>query len=58
MLAPWESCDKPRQNVQKQRHHFADKDPYSQSYAFSISYVQMRELDHKKRPECQRIDAF
>ena len=23
--------DKPRQHIKKQRHHFADKDPYSQS---------------------------
>ena len=29
MLAPWkESYDKPRQCIKKQRHHFADKDPY------------------------------
>ena len=26
MLAPWkESYDKPRQHIEKQRHHFADK---------------------------------
>ena len=31
----------------KQRHHFADKGPYSQSYNFSSSQVQMWELDHK-----------
>ena len=24
-----ESYDKPRQSIKKQRHHFADKDPYS-----------------------------
>ena len=37
MLAPWKkSCDKPRQHIKKQRHCFADKDPYSQSYAFSV----------------------
>ena len=29
------------QCIQKQRHHFADKDPYSQSYGFSSSHVQM-----------------
>ena len=28
-------CDKPRQHVKKQRHHFADKGPYIQSYGFS-----------------------
>ena len=32
MLAPWkESGDKPRQRIKKQRHHFADKSPNSQS---------------------------
>jgi len=41
-LAPWKvSYDKPRQHVKKQRHHFADKGPYSQSYGFSHSHVQM-----------------
>ena len=29
-----ESYDKPRQCIKKQRHHFADKGPYSQSYGF------------------------
>ena len=48
MLAPWkESYDTPRQHVKKQRHHFADKGPYSQSYGFS-SHVRMWELDHKE----------
>ena len=32
---PWkESYDEPRQCLKKQRHHFADKGPYSQSYDF------------------------
>ena len=30
------------------RHHFAGKGPYSQSYGFSSSHVQMWELDHKE----------
>ena len=34
--------------LKKQRHHFADKGPYSQSYGFSSSPVRMWELDHKK----------
>ena len=35
--APWKkSYDKPRQHIRKQRHHFVDKGPYSQSYAFSV----------------------
>ena len=49
MLAPWkQSYDKPRQNIKKQRYHFANKGPYSQSYDFSSSQVQMWELDHKE----------
>ena len=32
MLAPWKkSYDKPRQHNKKQRHHFPDKGPYSQT---------------------------
>ena len=34
--------------VLKQRHHFADKGLYSQSYGFSSSRVWMWELDHKE----------
>ena len=41
-LAPWKkSYDKPRQHIQKQRHHFANKGPCSQSYGFSSSHVRM-----------------
>ena len=41
-LASWkESYDKSRQRIEKQRHHSADKCPYSQTYGFSSSYVQM-----------------
>ena len=41
-LAPWkESYDKPRQWIKKQRHHFANKSPYSQSYGFSSNHVLM-----------------
>ena len=48
-LAPWkESYDKPRQCIKKQRHHFANKIPYSQSYGFSSSHVQIWEMDHKE----------
>ena len=48
-VAPWkESYDKPRRHIKKQRHYFADDGPYSQSYGFSSSHVQMRELDHKE----------
>ena len=49
MLAPWKkSYDKPRQHIKKQRHHFAEKSLYSQSYDFSSSHVQVRELDHEE----------
>ena len=34
--------------IKKQRHRFADKGLYSQSYDFSSSCVQMSELDHKE----------
>ena len=47
--APWkESYDKPRQLIKKQRHHCADKGPYSQSCGFSNSHVWMWKLDHKE----------
>ena len=32
---------RPRQRIEKQRHHFASKGPYSQSYGFSSSHVWM-----------------
>ena len=34
--------------IEKQRHYFTDKGPYSQSYDFSSSHVWMWELDHKE----------
>ena len=41
-LAPWMKCyDKPGQHIKKQRNHFADSGPYSQSYGFSSSHVWM-----------------
>ena len=41
-----ENYDKPRQRIKKQRHHFADKCPYSWGYGLSSSHV--RELDSKE----------
>ena len=35
--------------LNKQKHHFADKSPYCQSYGFFSSHVRMWELDHKGR---------
>ena len=49
MVAPWKkSYDKHRQHIKKQRHYFADKGPYSQSYGFSSSHVWIRELDYRE----------
>ena len=39
---PWKkSYDKPRQYIKKERHHFANKGLYSQSYGFTGSHVWM-----------------
>ena len=48
-LVPWKnSYDKPRQHIKKQRHYFANKGHYSQSYDFSSGHVWMWEFDHKE----------
>ena len=58
MLAPWkESYDKPRQCIRKQRHHFSNKYPYSQSYGFLVVMYRCEGWTVKKA-ECWRIDAF
>ena len=36
------------QRIKKQKHYFAYKGPYSQSYGFSSSHAWMWELDHKE----------
>ena len=46
--------DKHREHLKKQRHYFADKGSYSQSYSFSSSHVWM--WDHKAGR--RRINAF
>ena len=49
MFAPWKkNYDKLGQSIKKQKHHFADKGPYSQICGFSSSHVWMWELDHKE----------
>ena len=41
-LSPWKkSYEQPRQHIKKQRHYFANKGPFSQSYGFSSSHVWM-----------------
>ena len=47
-LAPWKnSCDQPRQHIKKQRHHFANKVPSSQSYFFHSFSMDVR-VGHKE----------
>ena len=41
LLLGRKAYDNPRQHIKKQRHHFANKDPYSKSYGFSSSHVHM-----------------
>ena len=48
-IYPWnESYDKLRGHIKKQRHHFANKGSYSQTYDFPSTHVQMWELDHQE----------
>ena len=56
--APWrKSYDQPREQIKKQRHYFANKDPSSQSYGFSSGHVGCENWKVKK-VERQRIDGF
>ena len=49
LLLGRKSSHQPRQHIKKkQRHYFANKDLYSQSYGFSNSHVWMWDLDHKE----------
>ena len=57
-LALWKkNYDKPRQHVKKQRHYFANKCRYSQSYGFPSSHVWICVLDNKEGWAC-RISDF
>ena len=49
------NLDKPRQHIKKQRHHFADKGLYSQSYGFSHNNVWKWKLDHKEGWELKNL---
>ena len=41
-LAPWKkSYDQPRQHIEKQRHYFVNKGPFSQGYGLSSGHVWM-----------------
>ena len=49
MLAPWkEGYNEARQRIKKQRHYFANKSAYYQSYGFSSSHIRIWQLDHKE----------
>ena len=43
--------------LKKQRYHFADKDPYNQSYGFPVVMYGCESWTIQKA-ECQKIDAF
>ena len=58
MLALWKkSYDKTRQHIKKQRHHFADKGPYS-SYVFFPVVMYGCESWTIKKAECWTIGVF
>ena len=57
LLGRQESYDKPRQCVEKQRHHSADKGPYSKAMVFPVVMYGCESWTVKKA-ECQRVDAF
>ena len=58
MIAPWKKIyDQPRQHIKKQRHHFANKGPSSQSYGFSNGHVWLLYMDYKES-WAPKIDAF
>ena len=55
-LVPWEkSYDQSMQHVKKQRHYFAIKGPFSQSYGFSSSHVWMWELDIQRKLSTEEL---
>ena len=57
MIASWqESCDKPWQCVEKQRHHSAER--RSNIVKAMVFPVVMYGCETIKKAECQRIDAF
>ena len=56
-LAPWKKSYDLPDSIKKQRHCFADKDPYSQSYGFPAVMYGCERWTIKKA-ECQRTDAF
>ena len=57
-LAPWKkSYDQPRQHIKKQRHYFANKNPFVKAMVFPVVMYGCESWTIKKA-EHQRIDAF
>ena len=53
------SYDQPGHHIKKQRHQFADRGPYTQSYDLSSRFFTYGcESWTIKKAECRRIDAF
>ena len=48
LLLGRETMKKPKQHIKKQRHYFASKGPYSQSYGLPSSHIWIWKLDHKE----------
>ena len=58
MLAPWEESNgKSKQHIKKQKHYFAIKDSYCQSYGFPVVMYRYESCTIKEA-ECQIIEAF
>ena len=58
VIASWkESCDKARQHIEKQRHHFVNKVHIVKAMVFPVVMYRCESWNIKKA-ECQRIDAF
>ena len=53
----YKQYEKPRQHIKKQRHDFANQDPSSQGYGFSVVMYGCENWTIKKA-EHRRIDAF
>ena len=51
------SYDKPGQCIKKQRHHFADKDSYSQCYGFPGVMYECKSWTIENA-ECWKTDTF
>ena len=57
-FAPWKkSYDKPRQHIKKQRHYFANKDLYSQSYGFPVVMYGCQSQTVKKAKELMLLNC-